>query len=335
MFFVFARLIALQSKKQDSLNYKQNLKEVLQNELDHFKTGQNFYTNGDAFANRNHPYTDDLDIFGAGSLYQFLNRCKTNAGNRFLAAWLQNAAKKSEIEQRQEAVTELVNHADETFDFRSKLIKLKGDEPDQLTAAIQNNLGAKLVFTQKKLLHQYVAVAPYLIAALVIGAVFSSIILKILGLWLLFHFFLSGIFGKQANLVYAGFSRSGRQLTAFASVLKWIEETNWQSSFLKALATRSSSGTAQKAHLQIAALAKIMKQFDYRLNMIVGTVLNLLMLWDLRCCMALAGWQKSAANNVTDSFEVIAQFEAAVSIATLHYNHPDWPFPVINNNFGD
>ena len=43
---------------------------------------------GERFRDRNHPYADDLDVFGPGSLFQLLSSCRTPMGEDRLAGWL-------------------------------------------------------------------------------------------------------------------------------------------------------------------------------------------------------------------------------------------------------
>ena len=43
---------------------------------------------GTRFADPHHPYADDLDIFGAGSLFELLCAARTSMGEETLAAWL-------------------------------------------------------------------------------------------------------------------------------------------------------------------------------------------------------------------------------------------------------
>ncbi|RYE33431.1 MAG: DNA mismatch repair protein MutS [Sphingobacteriaceae bacterium] len=329
----FVRLIGNQSKLQTQLNFDESFLKVLQNETAHLTDAKNSYAHGAEFANGQHPYTDDLDIFGDSSLFHYINRCNTSFGKNILANWFKSPAEKTVIENRQQAVAELKNYPLETFTFRAQLLHLKGFELNNLAVALQNGLKEKLNFIHKNWLKTYLKILPFLIVALLIGAVFTGIFLKLLGGLLLINFFISGIYSKQVGLVYAGFSRSSGQLTSFASVLKWIETKDWQSNYLQKLVADCNSAGAQKAHQQIESLAKILQQFDYRLNMIIGTTLNILILWDLRCVKKLSDWHANAAANVTDSFEVIAAFEALISLSTLHYNHPDWPFPQISDQF--
>ena len=62
---------------------------------------------GDHFLDLAHPYARDLDIFGKGSLFEFLCTVRTRAGEQTLARWLLHAALPEEIRSRQAAVTEM------------------------------------------------------------------------------------------------------------------------------------------------------------------------------------------------------------------------------------
>lgn len=333
MLFFFVRLITKQSKLQIELAFDENLLKVLNNEIDHLKEVKNSYDNGAAFTDGFHAHTDDLDIFGEHSLFHYTNRCNTQSGKNMLSNWFKFPVEKTIIESRQQALTELKNHQLETLNFRAQLIAFKGTELNNLSVSLGQGLKEKFAFVHKNWLKTYVKGLPFVMLALIAGAFFSTVFLQLLGFLMLLNFFLTGINAKQVNQVYAGFSRSSSQLSAFASILKWLEEKPWKSSYLQQLTESCNAKSGQKAHQQIAALAKILQQFDYRLNMVVGGILNLLLLWDLRCTLKLSDWHQTASENVTDSFEVISAFEALISLSTLHYNHPDWPFPTITNAF--
>src|SRR5687768_2934360 len=62
---------------------------------------------GDRFADPNHPYAVDLDIFGRGSLFELLCTARTRAGEETLAEWLTAAPGTDIIRARHEAVKEL------------------------------------------------------------------------------------------------------------------------------------------------------------------------------------------------------------------------------------
>ena len=67
---------------------------------------------GARFASDEHPYSDDLDLFGPGSVFERVTACRTSAGEDTLAAWLLAAADPAEVKARQEAVADLAPRLD-------------------------------------------------------------------------------------------------------------------------------------------------------------------------------------------------------------------------------
>ena len=62
---------------------------------------------GDRFRDESHPYSDDLDLFGKGSLFQLLSTARTRPGEEMLASWLLARAPVEELRARQQAIDEL------------------------------------------------------------------------------------------------------------------------------------------------------------------------------------------------------------------------------------
>jgi hypothetical protein len=90
---------------------------------------------GERFLDPLHPYARDLDVFGAGSLFELLCTARTRAGEQTLASWLLAAAPVETLEARQKAVRDLKGRVS----FRAKLFSLGetvrlGVDPEALTA---------------------------------------------------------------------------------------------------------------------------------------------------------------------------------------------------------
>src|SRR5207253_423156 len=62
---------------------------------------------GTRFQDEQHPYALDLDLFGAGSLFELLCTAQTRQGEDTLANWLRAPAAREQICARQAAVAEL------------------------------------------------------------------------------------------------------------------------------------------------------------------------------------------------------------------------------------
>jgi hypothetical protein len=65
------------------------------------------FGDGSRFATDTHPYADDLDLFGPGSVFERLTACRTRVGEDTLAAWLSAPATPAEVQARQAAVADL------------------------------------------------------------------------------------------------------------------------------------------------------------------------------------------------------------------------------------
>lgn len=62
---------------------------------------------GTRFRDEHHPYAEDLDLFGGGSLFELLSTARTGDGEEELAGWLLSYAQPEVITERQQAVSEL------------------------------------------------------------------------------------------------------------------------------------------------------------------------------------------------------------------------------------
>jgi hypothetical protein len=67
---------------------------------------------GDRFRDDDHPYANDLDLFGPGSLFELLSIARTRAGEEALAAWLKTPAAPQVVRERQQAVDEMTPRLD-------------------------------------------------------------------------------------------------------------------------------------------------------------------------------------------------------------------------------
>ena len=67
---------------------------------------------GERFRDRNHPYADDLDVFGPASLFQLLSSCRTPMGEDRLAGWLLHPSPIADIRERQSRVAALRDRID-------------------------------------------------------------------------------------------------------------------------------------------------------------------------------------------------------------------------------
>lgn len=327
----FLYLVKIQVKQKNLLDFK-NLKiKLLENEVLNLTDFSNIYSDGSAFCDAKHSYTDDLDIFGPYSLFSLINRCATAKGNDILASWLKKSSSIKEIEERQAAVKELSHHQEKSIDFRTRLFALPVHQIEKLNTFFEESQ-AHLQFLRHPFVNILIWLTPILnFSLLIVAILFGGIFWKLLALGLILTGVGSMFFKKDIDKIHVELSRSTELLSNYADNLEWIDQQEWQSDLLKKL-TLTIKGEEPMSQ-QIHALSKILQQLDARLNMMVAVVLNLFLQWDLRCIKKFAIWEKTNGNHFLEGFKLVSQFEALMSLAVVDHHYSDWCYPNFNQEF--
>ena len=90
---------------------------------------------GERFENASHPYSRDLDLFGAGSLFELLCTARTQAGQETLANWLLAPASPEVVRGRHAAIEELRHRLDLREDLAVVAEDARSLEPSGSLAA--------------------------------------------------------------------------------------------------------------------------------------------------------------------------------------------------------
>lgn len=326
---IFVAVVKKQNLFAKQEGYLQRLLWVYQNEINVLTLQQNGYDDGQAFEDEDHPYLSDLDVFGKASLFSLINRCNTQNGIQLLANRLALPNTKHDIGLRQEGIKELAAKIDDSFVYRAILKDNDKNGLEQLKHKLNNQLPNQLFLTRQSVLSFYIKMLPYLMPLFIVSTIiFGGKVWSFLLLVLLFHAGLTFFQMKKINLVYDGFGKSAVLLANFATAIKWTEDIEWKSSYIKNFFTSD-----EKVSADMKKLAKIIQAFDARLNLLVGGVLNFTLLWDLKCCLKLSEWHQTSSKNVENGLNRISYFEELISFSTLSYNQPAWVFPEVVSDF--
>jgi hypothetical protein len=330
LLLAFAWLVSRQSFFEGQKQYFINLKAVNENELNSISTRGNIYDNGSSFADDKHPYTADLDIFGKLSLYQLTNRAATVPGRQLLAQWLSSPSPKETILSRQQVVKELAAKNNWKLDMQARLLFANNANAGRLDSLFAY-LKMPLHLPGEAWLKPYIKVAPYLLLATIIAGQFVPVIsllataIAVFNMWILVS--------KGSYMAKSGFvaDKIGEVLNSYAIVFKTIESEQWQSAGCKTLGDKLlQNGTSKK----IAELSRLINKLSYSLIMIVGFVLNVFFLWALKQIIAIEDWKRDNKYNLEEAFEIIGEFEALLSLSSLHINYPQYTFPLIVDGAG-
>jgi DNA mismatch repair ATPase MutS len=327
---IFAWLVARQSRFERERDYFNDLVKINLNEIDSIENYGNLYHNGSRYADEKHYYVSDLDIFGHASLFQLTNRTATTPGNDKLAGWLSAPADKATIISRQQAVKELSAKNSWKLELQTLRLFARDADVNQLSKLLKY-LDLPLNLPGEKWLKKYSIIAPYLMIAVIILASFFPIIKPfaiVLGLVHLGLVMDKAAYIKKADLI-AG--KIGDTLGRYAKAFKKVEDEQWQSAYNIRLSEQLKEG---QTSAQINELAELINKLNYHLNIIVGVLLNVIFIWDIRQIIAIEEWKRNNRQNLEASIEVLAEFEALLSLAGLHINNPEWAIPQIASGEG-
>ncbi len=326
---LFVWLVAQQSKAEQTRRSLQDFLAVNENELSLRAGKANVYADGARYADAKHPYTDDLDIFGGDSLFARINRCATRLSNDQLAAWLSEPAEEAEIRARQEAVDEIALRPGWSQGLQRSLFFEVKEETD-IKSRFGGLMADRSMDIGGRFLHAYVRVAPWLFVAALLSAFFVPALLRVAVVLGVSHLLVSLWFAGRIGRLSGNMDRAGGLLASYAEAFRQVEETPWKSARGQVLASRLVFGPSRPASVVFSELAALVNKLDYRLNMLVGALLNIVFLWDLKQVYAIAAWQKQYKDGIMDAFTALAEFETLNSLAILRTNHPDWAIPSIH-----
>ena len=329
----FGWLVKKQNRFERLKDYWLDIKKVNENETGSIQINSNMYDNGTAFYHDGHYYTSDLDIFGSGSLFQLVNRAATQPGIAKLAQWLREPAAKETILLRQAAVEEIAGKNNWRLETQAYLLFCLKQQKEQ----IKNLLGylkLPVELDDERWLKLYTQIAPWLLLALIITSVFYVPARYLVGVVALANYRMATSRKTIVDKTDLIAGRIGKTLEHFVSAFKAIEEEEWESAYLQNLYTKIKSPEGENISFKIQRLSQLIGKLNYRLNLVMGFLLNVFFLWDIRQVIAIETWKKTNGQDFETAFDAIAEFEALISLSSLRINYPDWDVPEITQNEG-
>jgi DNA mismatch repair ATPase MutS len=329
----FSWLITKQNHFESLKNYFLDIKKVNENELANIVSRSNIYHNGSWFTDDKHYYTSDLDIFGSNSLFQLINRAATLPGIIKLATWLNTPAEKKIISSRQQAIDEIAGKNDWKIDIQAHLLFSLKQQKEQIKNLLEY-LKIPVELEQQEWLNIYSKIAPYFLLTVIIAGIFYAPARYFAGVIALFNNRLISSRSESVKKTDLIAGRIGKTLGHFVFAFKSIENEEWKAEYLKILSDRIKTKDGAAISDKIGELSGLINKLNYRLNMVVSFVLNIFLLWDIRQVIAIENWKRNNRQNLETAFDVIAEYEALISLASLRVNYPEWCFPVIADGLG-
>ena len=278
---------------------------------------------GERFLDPEHPYAADLDLFGAGSLFERLCTARTPSGEERLASWLLGPATPEEIVARQEAVAELRPRLDLREDLELLGTEVRaGIDPVALAdwgrtgrvfqgwllPTVAGVLGVLAVLT--------------LVVWLVLG-ISASPFLLVVCLDLAFL----RLTRKHCLRVFSALEERTHDLVLLAALLKRLETEPFATAKLRGLrAALEDDGS--RASLRIGRLARLLHLLETLRNQLFAPI-GFLLLWPVHLARAIDAWRIHSGPAIAGWLDAVGEFEALSALASYAFENPDDPFPEV------
>jgi hypothetical protein len=318
-FFLFVRLINRFNHLKDqeriylAMQQLQSQKQARQER----KLGN--LDSGIEFADKEHPFAGDLDLFGPHSLFQLLNHCTSAGGKEQLATLLKSAVDPKAAQQRREAAAELQQKPD----FLRAMEAIGIAFPQGKVGTWKQWLEQKE--RQPNLLHWLLAILGPVGGVLVLLLTSQGILPQaMLGIWFLVGILLLGMvfvpLKRAAEAIPVASHLNSLRLRAGQ-----IEYISFQSDLLQAAQARLQAGNSP-ASKQLQELDKLGLWTQNRLNLLYLPI-NLLFWTDFILFLRLAAWKKRVSNSLIQLPETLENWEVWVSLGSfeVEVGHPGIP----------
>ncbi|MDB5251346.1 MAG: hypothetical protein JWP27_515 [Flaviaesturariibacter sp.] len=280
------------------------------------------FDEGRLFEPQAHAYATDLDLFGSASLYQYINRCRTEEGRQRLASGLLEPLDPVQVRERQAAVREWAP----ALEWRQRFSALA--EVNPVTLATRRHVEAWLADPEAAyaspawslFIPVYSAVTIGSLAATLLGYLPPPVFFALFT----FYYIVSLQFSRKATRPAQLLSGIVKEIGTLQSLAACLQGPRFSSDLLRNLQSEAViAGTNMKG------LKALLDRFDLRLNVFAFLVINSFLLWDVRQVRALNRWRVHNRDRAPRWFTCIAEAEVINSLCTLHVNNPGWSFPEI------
>ncbi len=321
--------IYLVSKHTD-LNHKKSKLETLisinQTEISVLNGNVSDLDMGNEYEDQSHEFSYDIDLFGKGSFFQYLNRTVIPSGKEVLATTI-TANHILNIEGKQEAIKDLSERPKwrQNFSATGSLVSV-----EIASKQIVHWLKEHDRFVPGGM--RFLPIVFSLISLSIFTLNYFGIVpLSVTTIWFFIGLGITGAYLKKINKFYHNANKAKDTFRQYHQLLGLIETEDFAAKILtqKQQEIKTKSKKASQIFLDFS---KKLDAFDQRNNMLIGVLANAFALRDLQLCYKIEQWISMYQDQVENWFEVIAFYDSQNALANYAFNHPDHSFPKINTD---
>jgi hypothetical protein len=292
---------------------------------------------GKRFIDAAHPYAEDVDLFGKGSLYQRVSVAHTRFGQDALARYLSAPASLADIERRQQAVRAFAPPLDERQRLEANALAaaepsgsrrgspVAAPDPDPLLRWAES----EPVLSRKPLLIWAARILPFVTLAGAVAAAGFGAPTYTWALPLIVQIMVGFSAREPTARTFTAVSSTEGAFLRYGAMLEVLEQLEARSPLLEELRARVTASGGGSASRAMRDFRSGVGWFDLRHNGLVHPFANALLLWDIHCTVRLERWQERHGNAARSWFVALGELEALSSLSGLAHDEPDFCFPEV------
>lgn len=312
--FLFFIRKSLENKEQ--LNYVKHLVKINENEI---KAGHHDYSSfydGKEYNDPNHPFSYDMDLFAKGGFFQLFNRTVTKKGEILLANRLTNGIEFPK--ESTDAIDELTDKKEWCQGYLAHGSTLEKDDIEvDVASIVQKEFPVKKIFNALRFILPVIAVG----ISVAYYYEFINGLQFLLGAVIVFLPIRQAL--KTTNLLHKSLSKIGHRVTSMQNQLAIVEKESFSSELLskyqKELFLKDKNGKKG-----LTELAKLVKEAEYRDNILVALFLNFFLAWDFRLLIKMQNWKNTYGEYVQNWEEIVYELEVLISGANFRFNFKEY-----------
>ena len=334
---VFLVAVKLHNDIEAKIKYKESKIKLYKKYIKRLNgTWYDFKDKGTEYLDEKMPYLKDLDIFGEGSLYQYICSANTVYGKKCLVNHLKKTDYNlDDIMKHQKAVEELSHMQEFSNEIEALSYLINENKKKNVNKEIKKFLEVceDEDSTQPSVNRILMWILPPVFIAVVVlfliginPAIYGSLLKLVLILNLLLAF----LNMRKSTAVLLPVADFYKNISVYENIFKEIENKEFKSEYLKELKqTLSKDGGSIKA---LGELKKIGEYIALRQNFVANVLLNGAFLWDFHCIDMFDKWKVKYGKYIRTYLEVVGEIEALISLASITYIRDDYTFADISED---
>lgn len=309
LFLFFVRKSA---ENKDQLNFVKALIRINENEIKCSQHDYSPFRDGQEYIDPNHPFSYDMDVFGKRSFFQLFNRTVTRTGEKKLVSYLLNGI--NDTSQNIEAIDELTEHKAWYQGYLAHGSTLEKEEAEvNISEAIEKPFPYK----------SWVKIARFLLPIFTFSISILYYFDIINGLQFLVAAALLMIPVRQTlkttNEAHKALSKLGKRAKAISKQLEIMETIPFKSNLLKQYQEELFQQN-KNGKVGLKKLSQLVKEAEYRDNILVALFLNFFFAWDFRLLIKVKEWKDTYSDRVERWEEIVYDMESLISGANFRTN---------------